>query len=42
MIADLDEEKGKQAIVDLTNEFGTDKVGFIKADVTDSEELERK
>lgn len=42
MIADLDEEKGKQAIVDLTREFGRGKVAFIRTDVSDGPEFESR
>lgn len=42
MIADVDEKKGKQAIVKLTNKYGRGKVAFVKTDVSDGEELESK
>lgn len=42
MIADVDEEKGREAIVKLANEFGRGKVAFIQTDVSDGAEFESK
>lgn len=42
MLTDINDSKGKKAVDDLANEFGADKIGFVTADVTESDQLESK
>lgn len=39
-LADVDEAAGKQAVGDLSIEFGASKALFVKADVTNKEQFE--
>lgn len=40
MLTDINDTKGKKAVDDLANEFGPEKIGFVTADVTESDQLE--
>lgn len=42
MLTDINDTKGKKAVDDLANEFGPEKIGFVTADVTESDQLESK
>lgn len=42
MLTDINDSKGKKAVDDLANEFGPEKIGFVTADVTESDQLESK